>query len=148
MEKPFQVLPLLFVNGNPEKPQDPKLFEAVQQFCEQEFGKRLTPTSFTNIWVSVTSDNSAGYVVEGITGIALALDCPLFHVQAEDDQDKREHARTVRDALMMRAASAVQDKFGHGAEIMVHVEPEKQRFWAAFLKLIGAKAANRFVVKV
>lgn len=148
MSARMQVLPVDFVNG---VARDSKLAAAVRMFWESEFAKEFEPTSYIKTWAVVEAmDNQdpIGYSVHAVASVAYALDCPVFHVHAEDDQDKREHARAARDMLLQRAASFIQDQFGHNTEIFVYVAPEKHRFWAAFLRLLGAKAAERYRIKV
>lgn len=146
--KRISVFPLDFdQQGNPK---DRFLFDAAQKFSEKEFGKPVQQGGMVKTWCAVEySDSGEGYRVVGMTTIAFALDCQMFHVEAGDDSvESRDAARAVRDALMARASSFIQDQSGVGTEIMVFVSPKQERFWKGYLRLIGATPANRHIVKV
>lgn len=142
----LQVLPFNFENGVPA---DRILFDAVQAFCEKEFGQKVRFDKNIKTWAVVkSSEDGEGFEVIGLTSLAYALDCPVFHVAASDDDAGREEARKVRDMLMGRASTFIQDYAGLGTEVLVYVKPETERFWKGYLRLIGAKLSNRFIVKV
>jgi len=140
------IFPVEFFEGS-TNPKNPHLFDAVQKYCENEFGGRIPLHGNLKAW-AVVSESDEGYTVHGLTILRFMLDCPTFHVTSADDEEGRELARGVRDMLMKRAAAFLQDQFGVGTRIMVHVAPEKERFWRGFLRLIRAKPANRWEVEV
>ena len=143
------LLPLDFNDGVPK---DRILFDAVQVFCEAEFGVKLNLAKNGKTWAAVkVSDTGEGYEVIGLTSIAFAIDCPVFHVKpAADDANPAQHdaAKAVRDKLMERASAFIQDSYGPGTEVFVHVAPDVERFWKGYLRMIGAKPSNRVIVKI
>jgi hypothetical protein len=144
--KGITIVPIEFFE-NSTNPKNPHLFEAVQKYCEREFGSKVGLDKNLRNWAVVSEDDS-GYVIHGLTSLRFMLDCPTFHVTAAEDKEGRELARKVRDMLMNRAAAFLQDQFGVGTRIQVHVAPTAERFWRGFLRLIGAKPANRWEVQV
>lgn len=147
----LQVLPLEFfnsTNGAAPPPRDPHLFEAVQNFCKEEFGEERQFHNHIKAWVAVEQVDS-GYAVQGIVSLRNRLECDTFHIRTGgDSKGERDQAKAVRNMLLMRAVGSIQDTFGRGAAVLVFVDPKADRFWRGFLRLIGAKFANRYEVQV
>jgi hypothetical protein len=147
----LQVLPLEFyqsANGAAPPPRDPLLFEAVQKFCEKEFGERRQFQFDFKTWVVVSHDDS-GYVVHGITSLRNMLDLYIFHIApAGEDKEARDQARNVTFLLHGRASAFIQDQFGKGSRVQVFVAPAVERFWKGFLRMIKAKPSNRWELEV
>lgn len=146
-----QVYPLEFfisVNGSTPPPRDPLLFEAVQKFCKEQFGAEREFHNDVKTWV-VAEHGDAGYLVHGITSLRVMLDCYTFHVRPPgDDRESRDEAVQVRNKLLERAVSFIQDKYGCHSRVLVYVDSKVERFWRGFLRLIGAKPAGRWEVEV
>ena len=148
----IQLEPLeFFPDGNPRQP---LLQEAIDKYCEQEFGQRVAFSQDIKTWAAVSQEEN-GWKVHGLVSIRLMLDCHTFHVTApseEGDRQKvegeREIARTVRDLLLLRASSFIQDHYGRKSRVMVYVSAEKERYWKSFLRMIKAKPANRYELEV
>jgi hypothetical protein len=144
------ILPLDFdANGLPK---DRILFDAMQKFCTDEFGRPRDFRGASKTWAVVeVSEQGEGYEVIAGGTLAFAIDCPFFHIKrpADDAADQDfEKARHVRDLLVTRMAAYVQDNTGPNTEVMVFIAPEQQRFWASYLRMLKAKPSNRFIVKV
>jgi len=117
----LRVVPVLFLPDS-NNPVDPHLHDAVQAYCEREFGYKLKLSNAIKTWAVVSEDDS-GYVVHGLTSVRYSLDCPTFHVTPGTDDASEEKARTVRDLLFARAYAFLQDGFGPGSVVTVHVAP-------------------------
>lgn len=136
-------------------PKDPHLYEAVQKYFEREFGEKAFISRNLKTWAIVSEGEQGEYIVHAAGSLRFQLDCPLFHVtapmKAEDKEQSKaahDHARSVRDMLMGRMASYLQDTFGTGTKVNVFVHPDATKMWNGYLQLIGAKPANRWEVQV
>jgi len=144
----FDVVPIHFdPSGNP---MDRNLYDAAQAFCKREFGKEVNFRGNVKTWARVKiSDEGDGYEVVGMVALGQVIDCHMFHVKpGGEDEDSRKEARQTRDALMARAAGFIQDYAGTGTDVLVYVSEEQRPWWAGFLRMIRARPANRFIVKV
>lgn len=137
----LRTLPVNFFEGS-TNPVDPFLFEAVNKFCDAEFGQRLNLYTQAKVWALVEGEE-----VVGLTTMQMTPDIPTFHVsRGSDSEEHRERARKGRDLLTNRLVSFTQDNWGCGKEVHVFVDPSVERFWKPFLRLVRARPANRVIV--
>lgn len=130
-------------------PLDKILYDAVQKFAEVEFCRQIDFKGVGKAWAVVKmTEVGDGYEVIGISRLAQPVDCHIFHVREGLDDAEREEARNVRDLLTGRMVSYIQDFYGVGTEVFVHVAPAQERWWKSYLRLLRARPANRWIVKV
>lgn len=143
----LRIEPVLFdQSGNPR---DRILYDAVQEFSKRESGKQASFVGQGMAWAVVRQNAEGdGYEVLGLSRIAFAVDAHIFHVKQGVDQETRNEARRVRDMLVTRMSGYIQDTAGPGTDALVHVEASQERFWQGYLRMIGAKPANRWIVRV
>ena len=146
--------PVEFLPGS-NAPKQPDIFEAAQKFCEEQFGKRLdlsTPSMKT--WVVLKLEDGDAKVI-ALSQFRRVLDIPTFHVaeavdmgDKEADEAGKQEARNARDLLTSRMWGYAQDSFGARQEVMVFIDPATERYWKAYLRMIGAKPGNRYILNV
>lgn len=131
---------------NSTNPKDPHLLDAAQKFCKEQFGEPYPFSANLKSWV-VVDVNANDYEVVGVTSTRAEIDVPLFHVKRPTDREGMRQAEQVRDMMVTRLTHFVQDGYGTGRTVFVHIEPAVERFWRRFLKLINAAPSNRVIVK-
>jgi hypothetical protein len=130
-------------------PRDKILYDAVQEFANREFGNPINFAGPGQAWaVAKLSEEGDGYEVIGVSRLTMRADCHLFHIKLGEEEIIREDARRARDMLTGRMTGYLQDTAGPGMEVMVHVEESQERFWKGYLRMIGAKPAQRWLVKI
>lgn len=131
-------------------PRDPELWKAAQAWATENMGGEIEVWHYVHTWVAIEIlDVTANvYRVVGITSAWSIPDCPNFHVAAGDGYENLQVAKAARDALMQRLIFYCQDSGFSGRTGLVYVAEEAERFWRGFLKLIGAKKANRWELKI
>lgn len=138
-------VPIDFIQGGPQ-PASPQLLESVQAFCKEQFGGEPYPF-YLNLksWAAIDLDSQETL---GVTSARIAYDIPVFHVKPGADREERKGvSEPVRSLLVSRLVNYVQDHGGVNQSVFVHIEPEVQRLWRAFLKVINAQPSNRVIVK-
>lgn len=142
--KRITTIPLDFIKGTPN-PVSPYTFEAAQKFCTAELGEPYDFQHSVKSWVAVEYESQE---VIGAATIRLAYDVSLFHVkQGVDREQRKDVSEPARNQLVERLVHFVQDNSGVGQGVFVHIAPEQERLWRAFLKVIGAQPSNRVIVK-
>jgi hypothetical protein len=132
------------VDYNPAGPTNPELAESVQKFCTEQFGAPFPFWLNLKGWAVV--DKSNGETV-AVTTIRAAYDVPMFHVKPSDDREERkEVSEPARNMLVGRLVNYVQDHGGVNQGVFVHIAPEQERLWKAFLRVIHAQPSNRVIV--
>lgn len=138
---------------NSTNPKNPQVFDAAQDFCQQEFGHHLDLNP-GKAW-AVVKPGESGPDVIGLSQLVRSLDIPTFHVakaletgEREKDEAALQEVRTARDLLTGRMWSYIQDTMGTGQLVTVRVAPEVERYWKSYLRLIRAEKANRYILQV
>lgn len=136
--------PLEFFPGS-TAPKNPALFEQAQEFCVTEFGERQNLNDGAKTWVVVDREGEKEEIL-AIGTFRVALDIPRFHVKAaaDDNEKARDKARKARDTLTGRMWSYAQDTYGPERELFVFIDPKAERYWKSYLRMIGAKPAERY----
>jgi hypothetical protein len=123
----------------------PYALEAAQKFCKEELGEPYDFHHGLKSWAAIDVESQE---VVGAATIRLAYDIPMFHVKpGADREERKETSEPARNQLVERLVHYVQDNAGVGQGVFVHVAPEQQRLWRAFLKVINAQPSNRVIVK-
>lgn len=148
----LKTLPLDFYrDGANVVPSDDALWDAVRSFSVLQLGEPAKPDIYVRFWAVVeeTGVEENPYEVFGIASVWHVVDVPLLHVYTPGkDKDDRHKARAVRDLLVGRLRSWCQDQGLSRKTVLVSVAADAQRKWMGFLKLIGAKSADRWTVEI
>jgi hypothetical protein len=84
----------------------------------------------------------------GLFGIQNTIDVPLCHITPiTADREGLKFCELVRDAMIYRARAYCQD-LGMTGTALLYVEEKHERFWRRFLKRIGARPANRYIIGI
>lgn len=136
-------VPIDFVNGTPT-PTSPQLLESVQKFCKEQFGEPYPFYLNLKGWAALDHET---HETLGVTTIRGQYDVPMFHVlQGTTREERKEVSEPVRNQLVGRLVNYVQDHGGVNQGVFVHIAPEQERLWRAFLKVINAQPSNRVIV--
>ncbi len=120
------------------QPANPTLYAAVAEFCRREFKKVPPLDKLGKVWAAIDwPGDGSGFQVVGLGGMSQQVDIPLFHTTSEK--------ATLE--LYKRMSAYLVDASGPGASTFVFIEPGQEVSWKLFLDRIGAKPANRWVLR-
>ena len=120
------------------QPANSTLDAAVAEFCRREFKKVPPLDKLGKLWAAIEHPpEGPAFEVVGVGGMIQTVDIPLFHTTSE---------RATLE-LYRRMAAYLVDTAGPGVATFVFVDPAKEPGWKLFLDRIGAKPANRWVLR-
>jgi hypothetical protein len=129
-------------------PRDPYLAAAVDAFCEKQFGEVHDFRPYLRAWAVVLESAPECYEVLAVGAGRNTPDFPVFHVAEAEERDGRDLAREATACLMGRMRSFCEDNGFRRKTVLIYVAEKAQKRWASFLRMIGAKSADRFEVEI
>lgn len=134
-------------------PSDPRLHEAAQAFCREQFGEAAPNLAkLSKVWIVGEADDAGQLAkVVALGGWVYRVDVPVFHVAKPESAKNTEEWKEVfraRDLLMGRMRAYLEDNGARGTEVFVFVDPAERERWSGYLKRIGARESNRVLLEI